>query len=138
LAEHFLRELAPSGQVVKLTEEAVAKLEQHDWPGNIRELRNVVQSALLLCRGRRVEAGDISFGASTSARVPEVPVRPSPLELPAGVTLEQMLGQVERQLIESTLKRCDHHKGRAAKALGLARSSLFKKLREWGLGPEGD
>ncbi|KFE66327.1 helix-turn-helix domain-containing protein [Hyalangium minutum] len=54
------------------------------------------------------------------------------------MTLEQMLGKLERQLIESSLKRCDHHKGRAAKELGLARSSLFKKLKEWGSGPEGD
>ena len=121
----------------KLTEAAVAKLEPHDWPGNIRELRNVVLSALLLRRGPQVDAGDLSLGASTSARVPEVPGHP-PLELPTGVTLEQMLGKMERQLIESTLKRCGHHKGRAAKALGLARSSLFKQLKEWGPGPEGD
>jgi DNA-binding NtrC family response regulator len=40
---------------------------------------------------------------------------------------------VERQLIESTLRRCDNHKGRAARELGLARSSLFKRLKDWGL-----
>jgi DNA-binding NtrC family response regulator len=40
----------------------------------------------------------------------------------------------ERQLIESTLRRCGNHKDRAAKQLGLARSSLFKKLKDWGLG----
>jgi len=57
-----------------------------------------------------------------------------PLELPEGVTLEQMMQRLERQLIESTLRRCGNHKDRAAKELGLARSSLFKRLKEWGLG----
>ena len=59
-----------------------------------------------------------------------------PLELPVGVTLEQMMQRVERQLIESTLRRCHHHKERAAKELGLARSSLFKRLKQWGLSQE--
>jgi DNA-binding NtrC family response regulator len=58
----------------------------------------------------------------------------APLELPEGVTLEQMMQQVERQLIESTLRRCDNHRHRAAKQLGQVRSSLFKRLKEWGLG----
>jgi DNA-binding NtrC family response regulator len=48
----------------------------------------------------------------------------APLKLPEGVTLEQMMQGLERQLIESTLRRCDNHKERAAKELGLARSSL--------------
>jgi DNA-binding NtrC family response regulator len=43
-------------------------------------------------------------------------------------------GRLERQLIESTLRCCGNHKDRAAKGLGLARSSLFKGLKEWGLG----
>ncbi|KFE64036.1 helix-turn-helix domain-containing protein [Hyalangium minutum] len=66
--------------------------------------------------------------------VPDTP----PLELPKGVTLEQMLHQLERQLVESTLRRCHYHKDRAAKELGLGRSTLFKKLREWGVSQEED
>ncbi len=46
--------------------------------------------------------------------------------------------RLERQLIESTLQRCHFHKDRAAKKLGLARSSLFKRLEQWGLTPEED
>jgi DNA-binding NtrC family response regulator len=49
-----------------------------------------------------------------------------------------MMQRLERQLIESTLRRCGNHKDRAAKALGLARSSLFKRLKEWGLGQGED
>ena len=55
------------------------------------------------------------------------------LELPEGVLLEQMMQRVERKLIENTLRRCNYHKERASKRLGLARSALFKRLKEWGL-----
>ncbi|WP_224370522.1 helix-turn-helix domain-containing protein [Hyalangium versicolor] len=49
-----------------------------------------------------------------------------------------MMLRVERQLIENTLRRCHFHKDRAAKELGLARSSLFKRLKLWGLSAEED
>jgi DNA-binding NtrC family response regulator len=50
LAEHFIRQYAPQGQV-KLTDAALARLQQHPWPGNVRELRNVVCRALLVRKG---------------------------------------------------------------------------------------
>jgi two-component system response regulator HydG len=56
-----------------------------------------------------------------------------PLELPEGGTLEQMMQRVERQLVESTLRRCDQRKDRAAKRLGLGRTSLFERMKKWGL-----
>jgi DNA-binding NtrC family response regulator len=109
-----------------------ARLEQHPWPGNIRELRNVVCRALLVRQGPKLDASDILFDG-VPHRAPEEPGGP-PLELPPGVTLEQMMQRVERQLIESTLRRCHYNKDRAARQLGLACSSLFKRLKEWGLG----
>jgi transcriptional regulator with GAF, ATPase, and Fis domain len=131
LAEHFARMLAPREQTVKLTPAALAMLQQHPWPGNIRELRNVVCRALLVRRGPRIDASDITFDEALP-RAPEDTTDPE-LELPPGVTLEQMMQRLERQLIESTLRRCHYHKDRAAKELGLARSSLFKRLKDWGL-----
>jgi two-component system response regulator HydG len=132
LAEHFVRLHAPRGQTVKFTAAALDKLQQHAWPGNVRELRNVVHRALLVRKGPRLDANDIIFEEQFHC-APEDTEGP-PLELPEGVTLEQMMQRLERQLIESTLRRCGNHKDRAAKELGLARSSLFKRLKEWGLG----
>ena len=128
LAEHFVRLRAPRGQQVAFTPAALAKLQKHLWPGNVRELRNVVYRALLVRKGPKLDAADIPFEEESYR---------APLELPEGVTLEQMMEQVERQLIESTLRRCGNHKDRAAKKLGLARSALFRRLKEWGVG-EGE
>jgi DNA-binding NtrC family response regulator len=128
LAEHFVRTYAPRGQAVSLTPAALERLRQHPWPGNIRELRNVVHRALLLRKGPVIDAGDLSFDVEvnreTGISVPE---------LPPGMTLEQMLEKLERQIVEAALKRCNGNRERVARELGVARSTLFKRLKDWGL-----
>ncbi|WNG59592.1 FHA domain-containing protein [Archangium gephyra] len=128
LAEHFLRMYSPRGQTVRLTPEAMERLQQHAWPGNIRELRNVVHRALLLRKGAAIDASDITFdqevNRETGVSVPE---------LPPGMTLEQMLLKLERQIVEAALRRCNNNRERVARELGVARSTLFKRLKEWGL-----
>jgi two-component system, NtrC family, response regulator HydG len=127
LAEHFLRAFAPRGQDVKMTRAAVERLQYHHWPGNVRELRNVVHRALLLRRGPMLDASDLTFdqemNAETGIAVPGAP----------GMPLDQMLLRLERQIVERTLQRCQNNRERAARELGIARSTLFKRLREWGL-----
>ncbi|MFP2897929.1 helix-turn-helix domain-containing protein [Corallococcus sp. 4LFB] len=54
-------------------------------------------------------------------------------ELPPGMTLEQMLEKLERQIIETALRRFNNNRERVARELGLARSTLFKRLKDWGL-----
>ncbi len=132
LAEHFVRLYAPQGQTVRFTVAALDKLQQHTWPGNIRELRNVVSRALLLRKGPRIDAGDIAFEEGP-LREPEGLAN---LELPAGVTLEKMMQRLERQLIENTLRRFQHNKERTARALGVCRSNLYKRLKQWSLDSE--
>jgi DNA-binding NtrC family response regulator len=128
LAEHFVQRFSPRGQTVKLTPAAVERLKGHRWPGNIRELRNVVHRALLLRRGPMIDAGDVTFDQETDAETGmALP------ELVPGQTLEQMLEKVERQIVETALRKFDNNKERVAKELGVARSTLFKRLKEWGL-----
>ncbi|HEX8433666.1 sigma 54-interacting transcriptional regulator [Archangium sp.] len=128
LAEHFLRTYSPRGQTVRLAPGAVERLQQHSWPGNIRELRNVVHRALLLRKGASIEATDLTFdqevNRDTGVLVPE---------MPQGMTLEQMLLRLERQIVETALRRCNNNRERVARELGIARSTLFKRLKEWGL-----
>ncbi|MFP2958967.1 sigma 54-interacting transcriptional regulator [Myxococcus sp. 1LA] len=128
LAEHFVRTYAPRGQTVRFTPAALERLQHHAWPGNIRELRNVVHRALLLRKGPLIDAGDITFdqemNRETGIAVPE---------LPPGMTLEQMLEKLERQIVEAALRRYNNNRERVARELGVARSTLFKRLKDWGL-----
>jgi DNA-binding NtrC family response regulator len=128
LAEHFLSMFSPRGQSVRFTPAAVERLQGHAWPGNIRELRNVVHRGLLLRKGAMIDAGDITFdsevNAETGVAVPE---------LAPGMSLEQMLERLERQIVETALRRFNNNRERVARELGVARSTLFKKLKDWGL-----
>ncbi|MFP2924742.1 sigma 54-interacting transcriptional regulator [Pyxidicoccus sp. 3LG] len=128
LAEHFIRTYAPRGQSIRFTQAALERLQHHAWPGNIRELRNVVHRALLLRKGPVIDAGDLSFdqelNRDTGIAVPE---------LPPGMTLEQMMEKLERQIVEAALKRCNGNRERVARELGVARSTLFKRLKDWGM-----
>jgi DNA-binding NtrC family response regulator len=128
LAEHFLKLYTPRGQVVRFTPAALERLQGHPWPGNIRELRNVVHRALLFRKGPVIDAGDVTFdqelNRDTGVQVPE---------LPPGMTLEQMMERLERQIVENALKRYNNNRERVARELGVARSTLFKRLKDWGL-----
>ena len=128
LGEHFVQSFSPRGQVVCFSPSAVERLMEHSWPGNVRELRNVVHRALLLRKGPTIEQGDLSFDQELN---PETGL--SVPELPRGMSLEQMLAILERQIVEMALKRCRNNRERVARELGIARSTLFKRLKEWGL-----
>jgi DNA-binding NtrC family response regulator len=90
------------------------------WPGNIRELRNVLERAALLCR----------YGVIELRHLQLVPPQQGVAE-PADAELT--LAEVERRHIEAALKRHDGHVGRTAQALGVPRSSLYRRLRSLGL-----
>ncbi len=132
LAEHFLRAFAPRGQSVSLTEAAKAQLEDYPWPGNVRELRNVIHRALLLRKGINIDEADLSFDARPANGSASAP-QGAAFELVSGLTLEQMLHRGERAIIEAALRKYGNNRERVARELGVARSTLFKRLKEWGL-----
>ncbi len=132
LAEHFIRQFSPRGQNIRLTAAANGALERHAWPGNIRELRNVIHRALLLRKGPNIDESDLTFDTRIdTATGIEI------LDAVPGMTLDQMMERIERQIVENTLKRFQGNRERVAKELGVARSTLFKRLKEWGL-TQGD
>ncbi len=128
ISDHFLKAFSPKGQPVRLTPAAVQKLEGHTWPGNIRELRNVIHRALLLRKGAMIDSTDISF--DVQAKVNKDVQLP---DFPPGTTLVQMLESLERRIVEIYLQRFKDNRERVAKELGVARSTLFKRLKDWGL-----
>ncbi len=133
LAEHFVRCFSPRGQPVRLTAEALTRLSRYWWPGNLRELQNVIRRALLLRQGPRIEVSDLRFDAEASGE--GLPTR---REFVPGLTLDQMLRQEEREIVESALRRFDNNRERVARELGVARSTLFKRLKDWGLTRHGE
>jgi DNA-binding NtrC family response regulator len=116
LAEHFLREQATryGRDVEGFSPGAMDALRAHTWPGNVRELRHAVERALLMARGRRIEASDLGLRRREdgTARLDEL-------------TLEE----AERLMIEKALDRYQGNVSRAAEALGLSRSALYRRLQ---------
>ncbi len=134
LAEHFLKLHAPRGQRVLLTPAALKALEGHAWPGNIRELRNVIHRSLLLRKAQNIDAGDLTF----DSRGDQQPARiGGELDCIPGMSLEAQLERAERMIIEGAIRRFST-RDQVARELSIARSTLFKRLKEWGIGNNAD
>jgi DNA-binding NtrC family response regulator len=122
LAEFFLRQHREHYRrpVEGFSREAVEALRQHAWPGNVRELDHVVERAVLMTPGMTVTAFDLALQTSRDASV--------------SARLEEMsLEEAERLLIEKALARFEGNANRAAEALGLSRSALYRRLQKYGL-----
>ncbi len=130
LAERFLEASAPSSLAVRFGEEALQKLEGYDWPGNIRQLRNVVQRALLFRgEGLAIPASAITFEDTRAARGRD---DDATLYLP-GLSLED----IEREAIRLSLRRHGGKRAAVVKELRIAKSTVMKRIGQWGLQHEG-
>lgn len=123
LAEHFLQEAARrlNRPVPRLAPEARSLLLRYGWPGNVRQLRNVLERACVLASGAIIRAQDL----------PE-PLRadqPAPASGPGPITT---LAEVERMHIQRVLEHCGGNKKATAELLGIDRSTLYAKLRLYG------
>jgi DNA-binding NtrC family response regulator len=116
-----------------LADDALARLRSHPWPGNVRELRNVIQRAVALCTGDRIEAAHLAL----EAPLPEAPptARSGLPTIPAPPLRDEARGAasaVERQRIADAIERCGGNQTRAAKMLGISRRTLVTRLTEYG------
>ncbi len=109
-------------QIDAVSREALAKLQGWHWPGNIRELENCIERAVILCTGERIEFQDLP------SALREIDAVPAPQPSP-GTSLKDM----ERQLILQTLEQTGGNRTHAAEQLGITRQTLLNKLREYGL-----
>ncbi|WP_242334956.1 sigma-54 dependent transcriptional regulator [Anaeromyxobacter sp. SG66] len=161
LARRFLaqagRELR--GREVTISEEALARLRAHRWPGNVRELQNVCQRALVTCEDGVVRPGDLPGGlglpsapngpsegaaapAALSPSAEELPTTSAPSTLArapaeplgsAGEDAGLSLAGMEKQAIVEALRQYGGNRARASKQLGIGRTTLYRKLREYGI-----
>ena len=118
LVAHFLNKfcMMTSRSVPQISAEALQVLMNHEWPGNVRELENAVERALVVCRGPEIKPADFSFQFQTNG-------------MPTGRTLED----VERVHIERILRETEHNLSRSARILDIDRTTLYNKLRRYGL-----
>lgn len=98
-------------------EAAMKTLLAHDWPGNVRELDHAVEGAVLMASGSTIRAADL--GLAASGRAPRME--------------EMSLEQVEALLIRKALARCDGSVSKAAEALGLSRSAMYRRMQRYGI-----
>jgi two-component system response regulator AtoC len=124
LVAHLLDEIAGTlpGAPTLLADEALDAILRYSWPGNIRELRNVLERAMLMARGQtQIEVTHLPrevSGASGAAVVHHEP---------------RSLADVERAHIDRTLRAHEHNRTHAARELGISRATLIKKIREYDL-----
>ncbi len=120
LAAHFLKQHADRYRkpVLRFAPDAMEALISHPWPGNVRELDHAVERAVLMAAGDTIGAGDLML-RSPGQR--------------AGQLEEMSLEEVETFLIRKTLARFGGNVSRAAEALGLSRSALYRRLERYGL-----
>jgi len=128
LIDYFLKEAAGEvgSKVSGVTESALAILKNHDWPGNVRQLRNCIRTMVVMCDRDTLDAQDIP---------PEIRrVR----QLSAGTRTSGNLGGVslndlEKQAIQETLEKTDGNREKAAKILGIGERTLYRKIKEYEL-----
>jgi DNA-binding NtrC family response regulator len=122
LADHFLRQHSDRYRRGRMnfTLQALEALREYSWPGNVRELDHIIERAVLMSSDNTVSAMDLALQTSPAAQV--------------SAQLEEMsLEDAERLLIKKALARFEGNANRAAEALGLSRSALYRRLQKYGL-----
>ena len=146
LAAHFIHKLAgklgiasPAG----LAAEAVAPLQAYGWPGNVREMENVIERALVLSRGQTIGVDHLPQEIAQATAKPCAPIPAGPVGGPsagaepggraAGFSLEPAVELLERQYIAKALQSSGGNKTKAARLLEVSERTLWYKLKKYGL-----
>jgi DNA-binding NtrC family response regulator len=131
LTDHFLKLYAAKYErpIAGVSQPAYQRLFGHPWPGNVRELQNVIERAVLLAKGERIEPVDLPFdnGGPPNSSLPDLS-----WDVPPNMTLED----IEKFVIERTLQRTGGNKQKAANLLGIYRPRLYSKIKKYKIGIE--
>ena len=127
LARHFLKLYSLQHKRDKLgfADETTAALERYPWPGNVRELENVIERAVLLGKEKFITVDDLPANVTTEA----VPAASSYRDM----TLREALIEPEKNIIRQALEANHWNRQATAKALDINRTTLFKKMKQYGL-----
>jgi DNA-binding NtrC family response regulator len=124
LAEYFLQEICKrEGEHKRFAPATLEKLSRHRWPGNVRDLRNVVQRLYLMTDGHAIGDEWLDFEGSRKGGLAD--------NATITVRIGTPLADVEREVILATLRRFDNHKERTAAALGVSLKTLYNRLKDY-------
>lgn len=137
LVAHFLEKLtARTGYPAKsLSQAALDELQEYHYPGNIRELENIVERSLILSTGELIDVADLALPRSPSSEIAARaagPVPESAGQAPPSAE-PRSLREIEAAAIERALLRNEWHRERTAEELGISRRTLLNKIKEYGL-----
>ncbi|MCX7991958.1 MAG: sigma-54 dependent transcriptional regulator, partial [Proteobacteria bacterium] len=109
-----------------LSPEAVRMLKNYSWPGNIRELQNVIERAVVLCKDEIITPRELPENLSKEAELRDQ------VEIKSGETLDDAIERIEKSIILKALKKCDFSQTKTAEYLGVKRTTLRYKLEKYG------
>jgi two-component system response regulator PilR (NtrC family) len=134
LAGHILHKLCAHQRIhpPRISTEATGALQRYAFPGNVRELENILERALTLCDGENIQLDDLALPALDSVQRQEADLDDPPPP-PEGVPLEEYLEQIEKQAILNALDQTRNNKTAAAKLLGITFRAMRYRLRKLGL-----
>ena len=129
LIDHFLREICADcdRSLPSIEPELMRFLQRFDWPGNIRQLKNCLESMVVLSRGDTLTLDDLP------ATIDEHSSNSSDIDIPPGTSLDDL----ERVAVEKALQQHDGNRTHAAETLGISVRTLQRKLKAWGIGDAG-
>ncbi len=134
LARHFLKKCSiemERGEMT-ITRKALSAMEQYGWPGNVREMENVIERTVALTDGTNIDVNDLPT-AMSALHKEATPSLPHPKVTTAGLNLPQVMIRIERELIEEALRLTAGTKAKAAALLHLNRTTLVEKMKRLGL-----
>jgi DNA-binding NtrC family response regulator len=120
LVDHFVHKICEStnrAEVPRVSAETMEMLTRYDWPGNVRELENAVERALVISRGSELKAADFSFQLTAAT----------------STCSARSLDVEERAHVERILKECEGNHSKAARVLDIDRTTLYNKLKRYGI-----
>ncbi|MBN2483175.1 MAG: sigma-54-dependent Fis family transcriptional regulator [Candidatus Omnitrophica bacterium] len=132
LVEHFLEKCSKRNEnkkVCDISEDVMRALLEYDWPGNIRELENIIERAVILCKGSTIGIVDLPDFLQDIKGDRPVPS----LSANGKVPLKEALKFSEKNIIERVLDECGGNRTRAAELLGINRTTLYNKMKEYGM-----
>jgi DNA-binding NtrC family response regulator len=140
LVLHFLESYKnKTGRFVSgIAKDAMRALVNYEWPGNVREVENAIERAVIIAAGRQIELDDLpeairrAANGEAYARLERISAAEAGRGSGLNITLPSTMDDVERQMIEATLDYTDGDKSEAARLLNIGRKTLYRKLEQYG------